>query len=77
MPVQQQMEWRDKVMRYLLVYIHLQSRRVRVSPTTFRLTRRWTAEQAIVFHRQHVNSGSAPSIVLHDRDTKFPWSSSP
>jgi putative transposase len=60
--------WRDA---YLLIFIHIQSRRVWVSPATFNPTRRWTATQAVAFCQAQADSANAPRIILHDRDTKF------
>jgi putative transposase len=60
--------WRDA---YLLIFIHIQSRRVWVSPATFHPTRRWTATQAVAFCQARANTDCAPRLVLHDRDSKF------
>jgi putative transposase len=60
--------WRDA---YLLVFIHIKSRCVWVSPATFNPTRRWSAGQAVAFRERHAETDIAPSIVVHDRDTKF------
>lgn len=56
---------------YLLVFIHIQSRRVHISPATISPTRDWTANQAIEFVDLAARIGLEPAMLIHDRDSKF------
>ena len=56
---------------YVLVFMHLESREVIVSKSTRKPNNAWVLEQAETFvtlmeHREH-----RPTILIHDRDTKF------
>lgn len=56
---------------YLLVFIHIGSRRIWVSRATAHPNAKWVAQQArnmsVVFEEE----GVSPTHLIHDRDTKF------
>ena len=57
---------------YLLVWLHLGSRRVLVSSPTVHPNSAWVAQQARNFTMVAEElSGKAPDILIHDNDTKF------
>lgn len=60
--------WRDA---YVLVFINILSRRAWISTSTLHPTRVWTARQTELFCETFANDPNAPTIVLHDRDSKF------
>ena len=63
--------WRRRVDLYLLVFVHVASRRVFVSPATVSPGAEWTEQQARNFAMHVEESELECSIVLHDRDAKF------
>lgn len=60
--------WRDA---YVLVFINILSRRSWASVSTLHPTRIWTAQQTMQFCEAHSNDPNEPTMVLHDRDSKF------
>ena len=56
---------------YLLVFLHVESRRVFVSPATFHPNKGWACDQAKAFADHAEESGLGADIVMHDRDGKF------
>lgn len=56
---------------YLIVFIHLGTRRIWVSPSTAHPTRNWASQQARNFLMHAEDAGLDPKYVVHDRDTKF------
>jgi putative transposase len=56
---------------FLLAFLHVETRRVFIAPSTFHPHEAWVKEQAQAF-LQHVDeTGLETTIVMHDRDTKF------
>ena len=56
---------------YLLVFLHVESRRVFVSPATAHPNEAWVCDQAKAFAAHAEATGIGADIVMHDRDTKF------
>ena len=56
---------------YLLVFLNLKTREAIVSPATEHPNSKWVSQQATAFIEATASRTSKPSIVLHDRDTKF------
>ena len=56
---------------YLLAFLCLSSREVIVSSSTEHPNSAWVVEQTKEFLDQTMNRDQKPSIVMHDRDTKF------
>jgi putative transposase len=56
---------------YVLVFMHLESREVVVSKSTRKPNSAWVVEQAQSFVRQTDHREHRPTILIHDRDTKF------
>ena len=56
---------------YLLVFLHVESRRVFITPATAHPNEAWVCEQAKAFAAHAEESGLGADIVMHDRDTKF------
>lgn len=56
---------------YLLVFLHVESRRVFVTPATAHPNEAWVCDQAKAFAAHAEESGLGADIVMHDRDTKF------
>lgn len=56
---------------FVLVFIHVGTRRVFVSPATFHPVESWVKAQAIAFNEHVRSSGLECKIVMHDRDCKF------
>ncbi|MCC7085003.1 MAG: DDE-type integrase/transposase/recombinase [Pirellulales bacterium] len=56
---------------FVLVFLHVETRRVFVSPATSHPDETWVCEQANAFvnHARKVKLGN--DLVMHDRDTKF------
>ena len=56
---------------FLLVFLHVESRRVFIAPSTFHPNEEWVKEQAHAF-LNHVNdTGLGATVLMRDRDTKF------
>ena len=56
---------------YLLAFLCLETREVIVTSSTEHHNSAWVVEQTKEFLDQTVNRDKKPSIVMHDRDTKF------
>lgn len=56
---------------YLLVFLHVETRRVLIAPSTFHPNEAWVKEQAQAFLEHVRETGLETTIVMHDRDTKF------
>jgi len=56
---------------FLLVFIHVETRRVFIAPSTFHPNEAWVNEQAQAFLQHVEETGLETTIVMHDRDTKF------
>jgi len=56
---------------YLLIFLHVDSRRVFISPSTFHPNEEWVKEQANAFLEHTKTTGLEAKVVMHDRDTKF------
>jgi putative transposase len=56
---------------FLLVFLHVDSRRVFVTPATYHPNEAWVTEQAEAFVVHARETGLGVDIVMHDRDTKF------
>jgi putative transposase len=56
---------------YLMVFLCMESREVIVSSSTRRPNSRWVVQQTEAFIEQTAGRAERPSIVMHDRDTKF------
>jgi len=56
---------------FVLVFLHVETRRVYLSPSTYHPNDAWVCEQAQAFIK-HAHKLDLPiHIVMHDRDTKF------
>lgn len=56
---------------YLLVFLHVETRRVFIASSTFHPNEPWMKEQAQAFLRHVEETGLETTIVMHDRDSKF------
>jgi putative transposase len=56
---------------FVMVFLHVESRRVFVTPATAHPNEAWVCEQAKAFVGHAKASGLGTDIVMHDRDTKF------
>lgn len=56
---------------FALVFLHVESRRVYLSPATYHPNEAWVCDQARTFARHVKPSGLGADIVMHDRDSKF------
>ena len=56
---------------YLLVFLCMKTREVIVSSSTGRPNSRWVVKQTEAFIEQMAGRKEKPSILMHDRDTKF------
>jgi len=59
---------------YLLVCIHVGTRRVFVAPSTFHPNEAWVKEQMFAFPKHAEDNGLEAKMIMHDRDKKFPTS---
>lgn len=60
--------WRDL---YLLIFLHVDSRRVFIAPSTFHPDAAWVERQAEAFLKHAKDTGLDAKMLMHDRDTKF------
>ena len=65
------MTWKGKVDAYVLVFIHLGSRRVFMSPATFYPDEKWVLQQARNASMWLEDIGVEASHLIRDRDGKF------
>ena len=56
---------------FVLVFLHVETRRVFITPSTFKPDEVWTLEHAEAFRRHVKTSRLKCEIVMHDRDSKF------
>jgi putative transposase len=56
---------------YLLVFLHVETRRAFIAPSTFHPNEAWVQEQAQAFLKQVEQTGPAAKIMMHDCDAKF------
>ena len=56
---------------YLLVFLHVESRRVFVTPATYHPNEAWVCDQAKAFAAHAEETKLGANIVMHDRDGKF------
>jgi putative transposase len=56
---------------FVLVFLHVGTRRLIVSPATYHPNGAWIEAQAATFRRQTKASGLKAEILYHDRDSKF------
>ncbi len=56
---------------FVLVFLHVESRRVFISPSTCHPNEAWVKEQANAFLEHASETGLGTEVVMHDRDTKF------
>ena len=56
---------------FVLVFLHVDTRRVFVTPATFKTGEAWMREQAEAFVRHVKDSGLKADIVMPDHDGKF------
>jgi putative transposase len=63
--------WRGWVDAYVLVFIHLGSRRIFMSPATFNPTENWVLQQSRNASMRFEDMGINIRYLIHDRDTKY------
>lgn len=63
--------WKGRVDAYVLVFIHLGSRRVFMSPATFNPDEKWVLQQARNASMWMQDLGIKTTHLIRDRDTKF------
>ncbi|MGE5194622.1 MAG: integrase core domain-containing protein [Deltaproteobacteria bacterium] len=63
--------WRGPIDLYLLVFLHIGSRKAWVSSATARPDSAWVAQQARTFCMDLPDGDRQQALVVHDRDTKF------
>ena len=56
---------------FVLVFLHVETRRVFVTPATQHPNQAWIEQQAQAFVEHIKQTGLGADIVMHDRDTKF------
>jgi len=56
---------------FMIVFIHIGTRRIWVSPSTANPNSNWVAQQARNFLMHAEDVDLEPEILMHDRDTKF------
>jgi putative transposase len=56
---------------FVLVFLHVESRRAYLSPATYHPNEAWVCDQAQAFARHIKKSRLGADIAMHDRDTKF------
>jgi len=56
---------------YILVFLHVESRRVYITPSTFHPNEEWVKQQAVAFLDYVKESDLDIKLLMHDRDTKF------
>lgn len=56
---------------FVLIFLHVETRRVFVTPSSFKPDEAWMLEQAEAFRRHVEETGLPSKIVMHDRDGKF------
>ena len=56
---------------FVLVFLHVETRRVYLSPATEHPTEAWVKEQAAAFVKYAKKEKLGAGLLMHDRDTKF------
>jgi putative transposase len=56
---------------FVLVFLHVETRRAYLSPATYHPNETWVCDQAKAFAKHIKKAGLRSEIVMHDRDTKF------
>lgn len=56
---------------YVLIFLHVETRRVWISPSTFHPDETWVKQQAVAFLEHSKEIELPPKLLMHDRDTKF------
>ena len=56
---------------FVLVFLHVESRRVFITPSTFKPNEAWMLKEAAAFRQYVKATGLKAKIVMHDRDGKF------
>jgi putative transposase len=56
---------------YILIFLHVESRRVYITPSTFHPNEEWVKQQAVTFLDHVKESDLDIKLLMHDRDTKF------
>jgi putative transposase len=56
---------------YILIFLHVETRRVYITPSTFHPNEEWMKEQATEFLEHAKEQDLGVTILMHDRDTKF------
>ena len=56
---------------YVLVFLHVETRRVWISPSTLHPDETWVKQQAVAFLEHAKQIELPPKLLMHDRDTKF------
>ncbi len=56
---------------FVLVFLHVGSRRVFLTASTYHPNNTWVQEQAAAFLKQAQQAGLGTELLLHDRDCKF------
>ncbi len=56
---------------FILVFLHVETRRAYLSPATYHPNEAWVCDQAQSFARHVKKARLGSDIVMHDRDTKF------
>lgn len=56
---------------FLIVFIHLGTRRIWISPCTANTNSQWVEQQARNFLMHAEEIGLEPELVMHDRDAKY------
>ena len=56
---------------YILIFLHVESRRVYITPATYHPNEEWVISQAEEFLAHTDEQGLEVKIMMHDRDTKF------
>jgi len=56
---------------FVLVFLHVETRGVHLSPSTYHPDEAWVCDQAKAFVRHTRKTGLGTDIIMHDRDGKF------
>ena len=56
---------------FVLVFLHVESRRVFITPSTFKPNEAWMLKEAAAFRQYVKATGLKAKIMMHDRDGKF------
>jgi putative transposase len=56
---------------FLLVFLHVETRRLFIAPSSFHPDEAWVKQQAETFLKHAQETGLGAVMLMHDRDTKF------